>query len=99
MKMSSQVLATDPPPLSPFMTRAKNLQSGGREIGELNEGVYTFIGLGLDEDCYPVFVGCSVETIGSSNAVAISMTPTEDVISFCGLIGYCTSDVRCEGLL
>lgn len=42
MRLSEQVLTTDPPPLSPFMTRAKKLQMEGRKIAVLAQAVVDY---------------------------------------------------------
>lgn len=68
-------------------------------VGELEEGEYSFVGLGLDAMCMPLFSGCRSVAIEDVDEVVIEMGDLGGfaIVPFCGDLltggcddGYCT---------
>jgi hypothetical protein len=66
-------------------------------VGELPPGTYSFVGLGLDSSCLPLYAGCSLLRIEDIGEVAIEMDSVNATVPFC-LLGDC-AEGQCTSLL
>jgi hypothetical protein len=78
------------------------VEGGGSPIGELPAGPYAFVGLGLDESCRELFVGCALATVGEAEEVVIEMSWSvageEDQFCAIDAMRVCRSG-RCQDLM
>lgn len=77
-------------------------EPGGEEpVGELDEGMYSFVGLALDETCIPLFAGCRRQRVEESGGVVIDMEDlgASAIMPFCGNLLIGCVDGRCTDLL
>jgi hypothetical protein len=69
----------------------------GVAVGDLPEGTYSFVGLGLGDDCVARYAGCTVVELGGTDSILIRMEPISALGPVCGLISSCQSG-ECTGL-